>query len=169
MSDRLKALRERRGTIVATMSGILAKADQEKRDLTEEEAAKHSELFDEQQIDLALSFRMGSLSRSFYVGATNTAHVAYDDLADLPERERRTRPAAQKARPIENFLELEEGGLVVHLTHGIGIYRGLDTIEGPDGLGEFLKIEFAEGTVAIGAVIFIFEGVLAIGMSKCDL
>ena len=38
-------------------------------------------------------------------------------------------------------------GTLVHLHHGIGMYRGLHELDGPEGNGEFLKIEFAEGTV----------------------
>jgi hypothetical protein len=47
MSDRLKALREERGVIVTQMQALTDKAIAEKRDLTNEEAAKHSALFDE--------------------------------------------------------------------------------------------------------------------------
>jgi predicted phage gp36 major capsid-like protein len=45
MSDRLKALREERGVIVTQMQALTDLAIAEKRDLTGEEADKHSELF----------------------------------------------------------------------------------------------------------------------------
>ena len=34
-----------------------------------------------------------------------------------------------KSRPIDSFLDLREGDLVVHLSHGIGVYRGTKLIE----------------------------------------
>lgn len=45
MSDRLKALREKRGKIWTDMKAITEKAETEKRDLSAEELGKHGELF----------------------------------------------------------------------------------------------------------------------------
>ncbi len=134
--------------IAHAFTGLTSRADRVvvyRRAKGEEE--RLDELFEEHAPDLDVTYRSGSLTRSFLWSPSRTAHVAYDDLADLPQHERKRDVAVTRSRPIENFLELEEGGLVVHLHHGIGIFRGLDEIEGPDGLGEFLKIEFAEGTV----------------------
>ena len=105
------------------------------------------ELLAEQDIELDLTFVPGSLSRSFVWMDTRVAHVAYDDLADVPIRERRGIRKGPPSRPIQDFLELVEGAPVVHLHHGIGMFRGLSELEGPDGMGEFLKLEFAEGTI----------------------
>lgn len=95
---------------------------------------------------LRVDWTEGTLTRSFIWHASRVAHVAYDDLADLPLHERRPRKGRVRSRPIENFLELQQGGLIVHLHHGIGIYRGLRTLEADDGEGEYLLLEFAEGT-----------------------
>ncbi len=97
-------------------------------------------------LEQRMTFVAGAISRSFVHRATSTAHIAYDDLADIALRERLGAAPQTPARPIRDFLELEVGGLVVHLHHGIGIFRGLDTIEGPDGTGQYFKVEFAEGT-----------------------
>ena len=98
-----------------------------------------------------LEFVEGSLSRSFLFGPTKTAYVAYDDLGDLSLRERRPQATgATASRPIQDFLELEVGEAVVHLHHGIGIFRGVSSAKGPSGstdAAQSLKIEFAEGTV----------------------
>ena len=72
-----------------------------------------------------LEFHDGSLSRSFLFGPTRTAYVAYDDLADLSVHERRPARSLPPSRPIQDFLELEVGEPVVHLHHGIGLFRGL--------------------------------------------
>lgn len=49
MSDTLKGLREERGKIGVAMRVIVDAAETEKRDLTDEEIAKHGELFDKQE------------------------------------------------------------------------------------------------------------------------
>ncbi len=50
------------------------------------------------------------------------------------------------SRAIDSFLDLRPGDLVVHLAHGIGIYRGMQLIEKHGQKNEHLEIEFAEGT-----------------------
>jgi transcription-repair coupling factor (superfamily II helicase) len=112
----------------------------------EGEEERMRELFRAHDPGIPVRTRRGSLTRSFLFGPTRTAHVAYDDLADLAPRERRRAHAAPRGRPIQDFLELEAGAPVVHLHHGIGLYRGLVTLDGKDGPGEFLRVEFAEGT-----------------------
>ncbi len=51
-----------------------------------------------------------------------------------------------KGKPITSSLQLESGDLVVHLSHGIGVYRGLQTIEKNDQHIEHLVIEFDGGS-----------------------
>jgi transcription-repair coupling factor (superfamily II helicase) len=93
-----------------------------------------------------VEFRPGSLTASFVLGATRTAYLAYDDLADLSLRERRPSASLPAGRPIHDFLELEVGAHVVHLHHGIGVFRRLVTTDGPSGPSQSLEVEFAEGT-----------------------
>ena len=50
-------------------------------------------------------------------------------------------------RPIDSFLELREGQLVVHVSHGIARYRGLTRLEKDGRVEEHLALEFAEGTM----------------------
>lgn len=50
-------------------------------------------------------------------------------------------------RPIDSFLELREGQLVVHVSHGIARYRGLMRLEKDGRVEEHLALEFAEGTM----------------------
>ncbi|MDF1702944.1 MAG: CarD family transcriptional regulator, partial [Planctomycetota bacterium] len=111
------------------------------------EEERLDEIFDEHPPGAEVRYRPGSLSRSFIWRATKTAHVAYDDLADLPLRERHARGKSVRSRPIQDFLELVEGSPVVHLHHGIGMYRGLVELENQGQTGEYLQLEFAEGTI----------------------
>jgi transcription-repair coupling factor (superfamily II helicase) len=58
---------------------------------------------------------------------------------------RRARPKVA-SRAIDSFMELRPGDLVVHLSHGIGLYRGLGIIERNGQPQEHLTIEFDGGT-----------------------
>jgi transcription-repair coupling factor (superfamily II helicase) len=110
------------------------------------EQERLDELFREHAPGAQVRWQEGALTRSFVFGPTATAHVAYDDLVDLPVRERRPGVKGPRQRPLTDVLELEPNLPVVHMHHGIGIFRGLVTLDGPDGPGEFLRLSFAEGT-----------------------
>jgi len=51
-----------------------------------------------------------------------------------------------RGKPIDSFLQLTPGDLVIHLSHGIGLYRGLNSIEKNGMQQEHLTIEFDGGT-----------------------
>ena len=59
-----------------------------------------------------------------------------------PVRRGKTRA---KGKPIGSLTQLDPGDLVVHLSHGIGLYRGLREIEKNGQHIEHLTIEFDEG------------------------
>jgi transcription-repair coupling factor (superfamily II helicase) len=68
---------------------------------------------------------------------------------ELFHREAIRRPSPRRryeSRAIDSFLDLDEGDLVVHLSHGIGTYRGMEMIEKRGQVEEHLVLEFAEGT-----------------------
>lgn len=50
------------------------------------------------------------------------------------------------SKPIDSFLELRSGDLVVHLSHGIGVYRGTELLEKHGQKFEHLVVEFDGGT-----------------------
>jgi transcription-repair coupling factor (superfamily II helicase) len=51
-----------------------------------------------------------------------------------------------EARAIDSFLDLAEGDLVVHVSHGIARYRGMQILEKHGQTEEHLILEFREGT-----------------------
>ena len=79
----------------------------------------------------------------------------FDDIAVVSETElfgHRSEAAVQRARRrvvdpdlvIKNLIELSPGAPVVHIDHGVGRYRGLETISVEGAPYEFLTIEYAE-------------------------
>jgi transcription-repair coupling factor (superfamily II helicase) len=51
-----------------------------------------------------------------------------------------------ESRAIDSFLDLAENDLVVHVSHGIAIYRGMQVLERNGQTEEHLILEFREGT-----------------------
>src|SRR5262245_20288414 len=51
-----------------------------------------------------------------------------------------------EARAIDSFLELQEDDLVVHVSHGIARYRGMEVVDNKGRAEEHLILEFREGT-----------------------
>ncbi|MGH7163769.1 MAG: DEAD/DEAH box helicase, partial [Planctomycetota bacterium] len=91
-----------------------------------------------------LAFVRGRLSRSFRVPEKGLAVFGYDDLLQHLTR-RRPAPRRAPGRAMDDFLDLEAGDLVVHLAHGIGVFRGLERIEQDGASAEHCVVEFREG------------------------
>jgi transcription-repair coupling factor (superfamily II helicase) len=112
------------------------------------EVARLSELLDEATfpgVD-SIEVRAGRLSRSFQLPKTGLAVLSHDDLFDR-YRLRRV-PRRAPSIPVQDFVDLKPGDHVVHLSHGIGIYRGIERIVKRGVTEEFLKVEFA-GSVRV--------------------
>jgi len=63
------------------------------------------------------------------------------------EEVRTVKPRRQlEARAIDSFLDLNDGDLVVHVSHGIARYCGMDILEKNGHTEEHLILEFREGT-----------------------
>ncbi|MCK6487384.1 MAG: DEAD/DEAH box helicase, partial [Planctomycetes bacterium] len=73
--------------------------------------------------------------------------VAVHDF-ELAEREPVRKRSARVAggSPLSSLNDLRHGDHVVHLRHGVGVFRGMATLEKRGFLEDFLLLEFAEGT-----------------------
>jgi transcription-repair coupling factor (superfamily II helicase) len=113
---------------------------------TEAEAERLGELFGQTQLLKAgkLRFVTGRLARGFRFVQERVLLIS---ASELFHREEIARPTQrQTGRAIDSFLQLREGDLVVHLSHGIGRYRGLKLLEKEQGAEEHLEVEFHGGT-----------------------
>lgn len=66
-------------------------------------------------------------------------------MAVVLPRRIRAKVKPSPALPFEGTVDLEEGDLVVHLDHGIGLYHGKTTIDGSKGPQDVLVVEYADG------------------------
>ena len=110
-------------------------------------------------------FWRGTLNEGFRVTFRSAAPEARLHTLDLPSsaaglvvvseteifgRQRQRRAGLQRRALVQrhqvdqllDFSELVEGDFVVHLQHGIALYRGLTKIETQDGVREVISIEF---------------------------
>jgi len=90
-----------------------------------------------------LHFALGNLKRGFRLVPENVALVASSEL--FQRTEIRRVPQRRLGRAIDSFLELREGELVVHVSHGIARYRGMKLLEKERQVEEHLVLEFDEG------------------------
>lgn len=63
----------------------------------------------------------------------------------IKQRQRSRRQAVSQDAVIKNLMELTEGQVVVHIDHGIGLYRGLKVMTIGGIRGEYLAIEYQNG------------------------
>ncbi len=107
-------------------------------------------------------FLRGSLNEGFRITFRDTArlHLGWDNAAtnglvvvtetEIFGRQRQRRPSlntramAQRAQidQLLDFSELVEGDFVVHLQHGIALYRGLTKLDTAQGIREVISLEF---------------------------
>lgn len=90
-----------------------------------------------------LHLLVGKLAAGFRLVPERSIVVSGNELfqrADL-----RRMPRRRIGKPIDSFLDLQEGDLVVHLAHGIGRYRGMRMIDKHGRAEEHLQIEFHGG------------------------
>ncbi|HCS55019.1 MAG TPA: transcription-repair coupling factor, partial [Planctomycetaceae bacterium] len=114
--------------------------------LNEGERSRLTELIQEKHPDLISRTRLclGRCSKGFRLVSQRILvvgdHELYGRRDVRPNQKKRT----LQTRAIDSFLELSEGDLVVHVSHGIGKYRGMKMIDAEERLEENLVIEFAD-------------------------
>jgi transcription-repair coupling factor (superfamily II helicase) len=90
---------------------------------------------------------LGTPSDAHSIGAAPPAVILLTDTEIFGWAKPRRRPYRRKkaASPESFFAQLQEGDYVVHIDHGIGIYRGLVQKAIDDAQREYLELEYDEG------------------------
>ncbi len=109
---------------------------------TDAESQRLQEIFAPTRLAAAgrLHYPLGRLKSGFRLVSERVALVSGSELFHRTDLNRPTR--RRLGRVIDSFLELREGDYVVHLSHGIGRYRGLQLLEKAHQAEEHLVIEF---------------------------
>ncbi len=90
-----------------------------------------------------ISLLDGHMRKGFFGPAEALALITDQEI--FGEKQRRKPSRTKKAETFSSFEELRGGDYIVHEEHGLGIYRGLDTmnLDGTDN--DFLRIEYLGG------------------------
>jgi transcription-repair coupling factor (superfamily II helicase) len=93
-----------------------------------------------------LRLTVGRIRSGFHMIDARTLVIGDHELFARPDIRRPVTRRRYESRAIDSFLDLSEGDLVVHVSHGIARYRGLHLIDRSDVHSEeTLLLEFAEG------------------------
>ncbi len=109
---------------------------------TEAEARRLDEIFAGTQLARQghLHFPLGSLHNGFRLVPDRIVLLSSSEL--FRRTDLRRIPRRRLAKIIDSFLELREGDLVVHVSHGIARYRGLKLLDKNGQVEEHLELEF---------------------------
>ena len=91
-----------------------------------------------------LHYHVGCVHEGFRVRDLNQVIVGCDQIFGRTDLRRKGRRRLGKA--IDSFLDLRDGDLIVHLSHGIGRFRGLKMLDKEGQRTEHLELEFFGGT-----------------------
>ncbi|MBS0204451.1 MAG: transcription-repair coupling factor [Planctomycetes bacterium] len=88
---------------------------------------------------------VGHVTHGFRLVAERIVVLSDNELFARTEVQRAPRKKRVESRAIDSFLDLAVGDLVVHLSHGISRFRGMELQKKGDVLEEHLVLEFADG------------------------
>lgn len=95
--------------------------------------------------DNQVELRIGHLRSGFQFSDIHIAILAHHEIFHRYQQRRETKKPIQ-TRAIDSFLDLKKGDYVVHVSHGIGRYLGMETLEEEGHKREYLVLEFDERT-----------------------
>jgi transcription-repair coupling factor (superfamily II helicase) len=86
----------------------------------------------------------GYLARGFRIVSERIVILSDHELFSRRDIRRTSKKRSAESRAIDSFLELNEGDLVVHLSHGIARYRGMKLMHKEEQTEEHLVLEFRD-------------------------
>lgn len=111
----------------------------------EGEQQRLTELLNEGVPDLAerVTLCIGRVGRGFRLVPQGVVVLSDHELFNRTDIRRVAKKKPRfESRAIDSFIELNEGDLVVHLTHGIGKYHAMKVMDTDDQMEEHLELEF---------------------------
>lgn len=85
----------------------------------------------------------GQLRNGFVYPDIKWAVLCESDIA--ASKKNKVSPQFKSGKKIKVFTDLKVGDFVVHQTHGIGIYKGIEALTVDGTMKEYLKIEYRDG------------------------
>ncbi|MBR1691575.1 MAG: transcription-repair coupling factor [Lachnospiraceae bacterium] len=86
----------------------------------------------------------GNLSGGFEYPLIKTAMISESDIFGSRKAKKKKRKQYE-GRKIQDFSDLKVGDYVVHESHGLGIYKGIEKVEVDKVVKDYMKIEYRDG------------------------
>ena len=86
----------------------------------------------------------GAVKRGFEYPLLKFVVISESDIFGSPKKKKR-KIRQYEGTKIRDFTELKIGDYVVHETHGLGIYRGIEKVEIEKIVKDYIKIEYRDG------------------------
>jgi len=94
--------------------------------------------------DSSFQILLASFSAGIRIDSVKTLILTDHDIFGKSYRKKKSFKG-KKSRPINSFLELVPGDPVVHINHGIGIFKSIERMSASGIERDFLLIEYADG------------------------
>ncbi|HEU4341168.1 MAG TPA: transcription-repair coupling factor [Candidatus Binatia bacterium] len=95
--------------------------------------------------ELSRAIVCGHLNHGFRLPEAGLVLLTFDEIFGTRKRHPATSERSQPSHFLTSLSELKQNDYVVHIDHGIGIYRGLKFLEVAGVGGEFLHLEYEGG------------------------
>ena len=95
--------------------------------------------------DIARGIVRGNLNQGFRLPEAQLIFVTFDEIFATRKRQPTTATKSYPSHFLSSLSELKQDDYVVHLDHGIGVYRGLKFLKVAGVEGEFLHLEYEAG------------------------
>ena len=88
----------------------------------------------------------GNLHKGFEYPLIKFVVISESDIFGAQKKQRK-KYRQYDGNKIGSFQELAYGDFIVHETHGLGIYRGIEKLESNHVIKDYIKLEYADGGV----------------------
>lgn len=89
---------------------------------------------------------IGFINEGFIIESLNTIIISHHEIFGQYSVRRRIR-TIRRTSPIDSFLDLSPGDYIVHISYGIGKFKGIKQITKKDSTTEYLTLEYANKTL----------------------
>lgn len=137
---------KKNGYRVLLLSGSRTRAKRLASDLTDYElSAFYSEDPERELAEGEIMTSYGHVLRGFEYPLLKYVILSESDIFGGEKKKKKKKRRKYEGQKIHDFTELKVGDYVVHESHGLGIYRGIEKVEVEKVVKDYMKIEYRDG------------------------
>jgi len=137
---------KKQGYRVLLLSGSVTRAKRLAADLMDEGlTAFYSENSDRELQPGEIMTYHGIVRKGFEYPELKFVVISETDI--FGQQRKGKKKSSYEGQKIHNFSELKVGDYVVHESHGLGIYRGIEKVEADRVVRDYIKIEYRDGGI----------------------